>query len=71
MNGTVNDDFTKETMNAGDLGEQNNFVGQAKIDSRQEVSIMPLAVVGMACRLPGGAYSIDDFWQMCALGRSA
>jgi acyl transferase domain-containing protein/acyl carrier protein/NAD(P)-dependent dehydrogenase (short-subunit alcohol dehydrogenase family) len=30
----------------------------------------PLAIVGMACRLPGGD-SLDDYWQLLAQGRSA
>ena len=31
---------------------------------------MPIAIVGMACRLPGGVRSAEEFWQMCARARS-
>ena len=36
----------------------------------QSPAEMPLAIVGMACRLPG-ADNLDEFWQMLIEGRSA
>ena len=33
-------------------------------------SVPPLAIVGMACRLPDGVRSAEDLWRMCSLARS-
>lgn len=35
--------------------------------SRQQA---PIAVVGMSCRLPGGASSPAEFWELCSRARS-
>lgn len=70
VNGTGNDDSSKKNLNAGGVVERKECVGDAAVNSRREAAVMPLAIVGMACRLPGGVHSTDDLWQMCALGRS-
>ncbi|RAK85572.1 ketoacyl-synt-domain-containing protein [Aspergillus costaricaensis CBS 115574] len=36
----------------------------------EKSSAKELAVVGMACRFPGGAASIDQFWQILVQGKS-
>lgn len=30
-----------------------------------------MAIIGMACRLPGEVSTADEFWEMCSRGRSA
>ena len=32
---------------------------------------MPIAIVGMACRLPGEATSPDKLWKLCAEKQAA
>lgn len=31
----------------------------------------PIAIIGMSCRFPGDATSLEKLWQLCAEGRSA
>ena len=31
----------------------------------------PIAIVGMACRFPGGANSLDNFWELLEKGKDA
>lgn len=33
--------------------------------------VMPIAIVGMSCRLPGDVSTPGEFWQLLARGRSA
>lgn len=37
----------------------------------QEDKSMPIAIVGMACRLPGKATSPDELWKLCAEKQAA
>ena len=34
-------------------------------------SVIPIAIIGMSCRLPGGASNIEKFWELASEGRSA
>ena len=63
------------------LGEENgrSTSGHAYVDldpmnsdqsSTAEDGVMPIAIVGMACRLPAGSSNPEKFWNMVASGRS-
>jgi len=43
---------------------------QAKLDAAESGRREPIAVVGLGCRIPGGANSPDEFWQLLREGRS-
>ena len=39
-------------------------------DQKQVVARVPLALVGIGCRLPGGSRDVESFWKMLVEGRS-
>ena len=39
--------------------------------TKQDPSVMPIAIVGMSCRFSGGANNLEDMWRLCSEGRSA
>lgn len=41
------------------------------VDARVKDSSMPIAVVGIGCRFPGGASSPDRLWELLCEGKSA
>jgi len=44
---------------------------QAKLDAAGAAAAEPIAVVGMACRFPGGAVDLDSFWELLENGVDA
>lgn len=42
----------------------------SSLDQDHEDGIMPIAIVGMACRFPGGSTSPEQLWEMLANKRS-
>ncbi|NIM40831.1 MAG: SDR family NAD(P)-dependent oxidoreductase [Hydrogenophaga sp.] len=44
---------------------------QSRLDAVERARHEPIAIVGMACRLPGGVYDTDAFWQLLTEGRDA
>ena len=43
----------------------------AMLNGKMAKDIMPIAVVGMACKYPGEASSVQGLWKMCCEGQSA
>ncbi|GAA3657696.1 type I polyketide synthase [Streptomyces iranensis] len=66
-------DYPTPTALAVRLGEL--FVGETPVPVRPSVSVVgqdePLAIVGMACRLPGGVSSPEDLWRLVESGTDA
>ena len=44
---------------------------QSRLDAVERARHEPIAIVGMACRLPGGVNDTDAFWQLLTEGRDA
>ena len=44
---------------------------QAQIGDAERAKSEPIAIVGMACRLPGGVSTPEEFWQLLKEGRDA
>ncbi|WP_262706379.1 MULTISPECIES: type I polyketide synthase, partial [Streptomyces] len=66
-------DYPTPTALAARLGEL--FVGETPVAVPTSVSAVgqdePLAIVGMACRLPGGVSSPEDLWRLVESGTDA
>jgi acyl transferase domain-containing protein/acyl carrier protein len=43
---------------------------QARLDATERERHEPVAVIGLGCRIPGGANSPDEFWQLLREARS-
>lgn len=44
---------------------------RARLEAMERVKTEPIAIVGMACRFPGGAVTLDRFWQILDQGIDA
>jgi acyl transferase domain-containing protein/SAM-dependent methyltransferase/acyl carrier protein len=44
---------------------------RAKLEALQRAKSQPIAIVGMACRFPGGANSPQQYWELLKAGRDA
>ncbi|MCJ1466203.1 hypothetical protein MMC07_004822 [Pseudocyphellaria aurata] len=58
--------------NAADFESKNGSFEQISPEQvGSEEDLMPIAIVGMACRFPGDGSSLKGLWDMCCEGRSA
>jgi myxalamid-type polyketide synthase MxaC len=44
---------------------------QARLEASERTRREPIAIIGAACRLPGGIRSIEDYWRLLEDGRDA
>ena len=44
---------------------------QSKLEAMERRQTEPIAIIGMACRFPGGANDPESFWQLCKDGVDA
>lgn len=42
---------------------------QAKLDAAESRQNQPIAIIGVGCRVPGGANSPEEFWRLLRDGR--
>jgi acyl transferase domain-containing protein len=68
MSGTSNEQKELSTLKRAFLKIEEM---QAKLDGMERAKREPLAVVGMACRFPGGANDPEAFWQLLREGKEA
>lgn len=51
--------------------DQKHAVNGGSHQQPSSKTIMPIAIVGMSCRFPGEASSVEGLWEMCCSGKSA
>ena len=42
----------------------------ARLEVAEKAATEPIAVIGMACRFPGGVDNPDEYWELLKQGRS-
>ena len=59
----------KDTINGAIPGPTLN--GSLKAHTSMPTNVMPIAIVGMSCRFPGGINDPQEMWRLCSAGHSA
>ncbi len=68
--------MTSETTNNSELSPIKRALQEiremrAKMDAMEQKGREPIAIIGMACRFPGGVNNPDDFWRLLCNGTDA
>jgi len=58
---TTNEDLLQKTFEI--LKKANSKIEQLESERSE-----PIAIIGMACRFPGGANTLEDFWRILERG---
>ena len=62
----------RNTEANGTPTNEDSYAHQGQTSSSPKpIDAEPIAIVGMACRLPGDAVNVKGLWDMCCEGRSA
>lgn len=70
VNGTHIEDRSKLYTDAYTHGYTDGYItGYAKSDDEPPKQ-MPIAIIGMSCRLPGNVTTPDEFWELCSRART-
>ncbi|OCL14366.1 polyketide synthase [Glonium stellatum] len=69
LNGYTNGDATAHT-NGHMSGHTDGYTNGVNGTHTEAPSQMPIAIVGMSCRLPGNISTPDEFWELCSRARN-
>ncbi|KAI1736601.1 ketoacyl-synt-domain-containing protein [Xylaria scruposa] len=60
----------RSSINTNSNGHLNGDIQSQATTLAPNAKTMPIAIVGMSCRLPGNVASPAEFWELCARARS-
>ena len=55
----------------GSINGTNGVPTHDKISRSDGIETMPIAIVGMACRLPGKVSDLESFWEFCLAAKTS
>ena len=60
---------SNEASHGSSASNEEAIAGPAHDHADKKQQLMPIAIVGMSCRLSGDVSTLDDFWEMMSRGR--